>query len=189
LEGGHAQVIPALQKLDSQITVTGSSEQCSLLLNRFTDNSRLRFVQAKMLNLPFENGSFEAVICLRQISHISDWKKLVAELCRISSGKVIIDYPPLCSFNFFYSLLFPLKKLFEKNTREFLVFTREQINAEFLRHGFKPGRVSPQFLLPMVVYRGLKNRKIAAALEKVFSSLRLTAAFGSPVIAEFTKLN
>ena len=187
--GGHAQLVNYLLSLNARITVTGSNSQCAGQLDDYLKNRQCLFVQANMLALPFPDKSFDAVICLRQISHISDWQKLIQELTRIAGNKVIIDFPPLLSFNIFYRLLFPIKRLFEKNTREFLIFSKQQIVEEFRIRGFILTAYKPQFLMPMVFYRMIKNRRISDRLEKLFRTCRLTAIFGSPVIAEFSRIN
>jgi len=55
-----------------------------------------RFVLGDILRLPFADNSFPFVYCKDVLNHLEDWKKGFAELHRVSSGYVLV--------NFFYGL-------------------------------------------------------------------------------------
>ena len=57
-----------------------------------------RFPQAEVLSgsvyeLPFEDASFELVLCLEVLEHLRDPGAAVAELARVSSGAVVVSVP------------------------------------------------------------------------------------------------
>ena len=37
--------------------------------------------------------SFDAAVCLRVLMHATDWRRCVAELCRVSRWRVVVDFP------------------------------------------------------------------------------------------------
>jgi hypothetical protein len=106
----------------------------------------------------------------------------ISELCRVAKHAVIVDYPDIRSFNIFYDMLFSMKKKFEKNTRTYRNFSRKEIIKEFRKNNFGNIIIKPEFFLPMVVHRAVKNVSFLKGAEKLFSILGLTKLFGSPVI-------
>jgi SAM-dependent methyltransferase len=52
-----------------------------------------RFDTADLLSLPFEDDSFDLVLCLEVLEHIPDPRPALAELARVSSGELILSVP------------------------------------------------------------------------------------------------
>jgi SAM-dependent methyltransferase len=185
--GGHGQLTAALSSAGYEVTVQGSAESCKGRIAGHLSGGRCRFVTSDILNLPFEDRSFDAVVSIRLLPHVNRWPALIAELCRVSRRSVIVDYPTRRSINVLTPLLFGAKKRFEKNTRAYLLFDERDVDAQFERHGFSPSGRAPQFFLPMVVHRMLGVPAVSAFLELPFESSGLTALFGSPVIRRFER--
>ena len=84
-----------------------------------------------------------------------------------------------------------MKKKFEKNTRTYRNFSRKEIIEEFRKNNFGNLTIKPEFFLPMVVHRAIKNVPFLKSVEKLFSLFGLTKLFGSPVVlrAETNELN
>ena len=57
--------------------------------------SRSRGRRARASNFPI--ASFDAVVCLRVLMHTPDWRRSLAELCRVARDRVVFDYPALSS--------------------------------------------------------------------------------------------
>ena len=53
----------------------------------------IEFVSAKIESLPFPDNSFDTVICTHVVEHVLEPKRAIAELRRISRGRVIIVVP------------------------------------------------------------------------------------------------
>ena len=47
--------------------------------------------------VPAADRSFDAAVCLRVLMHAIDWKTCVAELCRVSRWRIVVDFPALGS--------------------------------------------------------------------------------------------
>ena len=180
--GGHAQLAGPIAGLDCAVTVVGSDESCATRLN----GDDVTFAIGNMLDLPFAERSFDTLVSVRLISHIENWPRLVAELCRVADKSIIIDYPTWRSINALSLLTFPLKKAIEKNTRTYTTFWDGAIRRTFAQHGFRAVATRNQFVMPMALHRASKG-----ALKPVEEGLRATGVtrlIGNPVIIRFDRV-
>jgi SAM-dependent methyltransferase len=180
--GGHAQLAGPLFEKGFEVTVAGSEDACRARLDRLLPPGSFEFRASDLLKLPFPDRSFDVVTAFRLLTHVQQWKELVAELCRVADRAVVVEYPDVRSWNVLYTLLFPWKKRIEGNTRTFLRFKPREVAAELARHGFGRPAIRRQFFVPMVVHRALSRRGISRGLESMSGFLGLTRAFGSPVV-------
>ena len=180
--GGHGQLVDLLAEGGWRVTVHGSSDECETNLRHVHGKRSGQFLKGNLLELPLPDRSFDLVIAVRLISHVEDWPRLVAELCRVASRTVVIDYPTKTALNALTPLLFGLKKSIEKNTRTYTSFTRRQLCDAFAEHGFLFCRESKQFALPMGLHRAAGGAAPLRWAEAVFRSTGVTAAGGSPGI-------
>jgi hypothetical protein len=187
LGGGHAQLAGSLVENGCELTVVGSDPVCRSRLDRILSEARFRFQVCNLLELPYPDRSFDAVLAFRLLPHVTRWQDLIGEMCRVAREAVVVDYPDLRSFNAIQRFLFSWKKALEKNTRPFTCFTRRQVEREFRRHGFgRPAR-RPQFFFPMVIHRVLNRAVFSRGIEAASRGLRLTHLFGSPVILRMVR--
>jgi len=180
--GGHAQIAVPLVENGYRVTIAASSPQCRKLPDLQLKQDEYNFSVCDLLDLPFEDGSFDIVLSFRLLTHEPNWSYQIDELCRVARLAVVVDYPDKRSFNTFYTLLFSLKKKIEVNTRPFMTFNRSQIAKQFAKNGFATFISKPEFFLPMVVHRIINNSRISSAIEKMCKWLGLHFMFGSPVI-------
>lgn len=182
LGGGHAQLTGPLCDAGYRVTVYGSAPACAARVRPWLDAGRVRFVSGDLLRTPFPDRAFDAAIGYRLLSHVSDWRALVAELCRVSARAVLVDYPSSRSVNALSGALFGLKRRVEGNTRSFAVLRDAEVRAAFAAAGFAARSRRPQFLLPMALHRALGRAGPSRALEGAAAALGLTRLLGSPVI-------
>lgn len=185
--GGHGQLAVPLCRKGYPVTVLGSDASCRKRIAEVCDAGQCTFQVGNVVDLPFEDRSFEAVISFRMLTHCSRWPALVAELCRVARTTVIVDYPTSQSLNRVAPLLFGAKKSLEGNTRTWRLFRHREVLDEFSKHGFRRKRSRGQFFLPMVLHRVLKCRTLSATLEAVCRGIGLTRLWGSPVIVEMER--
>lgn len=57
------------------------------------DSAKENFVQADIRQLPFENSSFDTVICTHALEHIREYKQAIDELLRVAAKRLIIVIP------------------------------------------------------------------------------------------------
>ena len=186
--GGHGQLTAPLSEQGFDITVTGSADSCGVALGQRVSRDAFKYLTCDSLSLPFDDKSFDVVLCFRLLPHAERWKELIAELCRVANNFVIIDYADRRSSNYFYQQFFGMKQKFEGNTRPFSLFSRAQISEEFAKNGFSAPRFKAEFLMPMVIHRKLKCRAFSNVIETMFRWTGLTYLFGSPVIVRSDRL-
>ncbi|MBR0057016.1 MAG: class I SAM-dependent methyltransferase, partial [Kiritimatiellae bacterium] len=133
--GGHGQLAHPLADDGWDVTVTGSARSCEHRIRDLTSSGRAKFAVCDSLALPFPDGSFDAVVCFRLLTHCDRWESLVRELCRVSRGPVICDYPTSQSVNAIAPMLFAAKKRIEKNTRHWRLFRHAEVDAAFAAAG------------------------------------------------------
>ena len=185
--GGHGQLTIPMCRENFRVTVLSSSQACRKRIAQVVDNGQCTFLVGNVIDLPFPDNSFDSVICFRLVTHCVKWQKLISELCRVARHSVIVDYPTSQSFNKIAPWLFKAKKKVEGDTRKWALFRHNDINREFIKHGFILNNRNGQFFLPMVLHRALKCRTLSAAIEGIFRRLGISKRWGSPVIIEMVR--
>lgn len=181
--GGHGQLAHPLADDGWKVTVIGSAKSCEHRVSDLTASGRATFTVGNVVELPFPDNSFDAVICFRLLTHCDRWETLVKELCRVSRGPVIVDYPTSQSVNSIAPMFFAAKKKLEKNTRHWRLFRHSEVDAAFAGASARIVARRKQFALPMALHRALKCAPLSAVLEACCRVAGLTALFGSPVVA------
>lgn len=185
--GGHGQLAHPLVRDGYQVEVLSSAESCRHRIGGLVESGKCGFKVGNVIELPYPDKSFDAVVAVRMLTHCAQWEKLVAEMCRVSKGVVVADYPTSQSLNAGAPALFNAKKKYEKNTREWRLFQHSEVDAAFEAAGYvRTGRFV-QFLLPMVVHRALKCKPLSAFMEGVFRAICFTRLWGSPVIVRMER--
>lgn len=179
--GGHAQLANPLSKAGYNVTVVGSDEACKARLA-----PSVQFIKGDLINLPFPDASFDTVLSFRFISHCNAWEQHLKELARVARKQVIIEYPVWVSLNALTPILFSLKKKIEKNTRTYRLFYHSEIQRTLRKAGFKESKREGQYVLPMALYRGIRNAALSDKIESALHAVGL-GVIGSPVIAVWEK--
>lgn len=185
--GGHGQLAFPLSGGGYDVQVIGSAPSCRHRIAPLVDAGTCGFEVGNVIELPYPDRSFDAVVSVRMLTHCGAWEKLVSEMCRVSRGPVITDYPTGQSLNAAAPALFNAKKKFEKNTRTWRLFRHAEVASAFHAAGFSETGRYAQFFLPMVIHRALKCRPVSAFLEGVCRGLGLTRLWGTPVIVRMER--
>ncbi|MDD2237328.1 MAG: methyltransferase domain-containing protein [Kiritimatiellae bacterium] len=180
--GGHGQLAQPLLEAGYEVTVLGSDASCSRRIAPLIASGALNFQTGHVVELPFEDGSFDAAISFRLLPHCERWETLIGELCRVARKTVVVDYPTSQSFNALGPLFFGAKKKLEGNTRTWRDFRHEEVRHAFESQGFRVVARRGQFFFPMALHRMLKSPALSRCLEAVASFLTLRSSLGSPVI-------
>ena len=183
--GGHGQLSIPLCRDGYSVTVLSSEESCRHRIETIINEGKCTFEVGNIIELPYEDNSFESVICFRLLTHCEQWPKLIEELCRVSAGPVIVDYPTSQSLNKIAPMLFKAKKKLEGDTRNWKLFKHAEVIDEFKKNGYIVKRKKAQFFLPMVLHRAFKLPILSTVLEKICRILGLTYFWGSPMIVRF----
>ena len=185
--GGHGQLARPLAEAGYKVTVIGSAPSCRHRIRDLVEAGKVGFETGNVVALPHGDKSFDAVVAVRMLTHCSVWPTLAREMCRVSRGPVITDYPTSQSLNAIAPALFKAKKKFEKNTRTWTLFKHREVREAFSACGYAmTGRVG-QFFLPMVVHRALKCKPLSALLEGICRLLGLSRLWGTPVVGRWDR--
>ena len=86
--------------------VDASEEMLAIARQRAAEQSltTIRFQRGDAHALDFADRSFDAVVSFRVLMHTPQWKRCVAELCRVAERLVIVDYPSAMSVALLESL-------------------------------------------------------------------------------------
>ncbi len=187
--GGHAQCLTPLLEHGFNPHLYASSSDALGIASSLVSLNRIHVQLGSLENIDLKDRQYQCVVSLRILSHMRDWQRFIAELCRVSSQDVIIDYATYRSFNLLGGALFMLKKLVEGNTRHFLTFWDSQIDDEFAKHGFKRTGDIRLLFFPLGLHRALKNVRLSSKFELLADLASLRNSFGSPVIARFERVS
>lgn len=187
--GGHGQLAGPIAGLGCNVTVAGSDESCAERVRSGPHGDNIGFVTANLLDMPFRDREFDTVVSVRLISHITDWPRLVAELCRVADRAVIIDYPTFASINALSLLTFPIKRMIERNTRTYTTFWNGEIKRAFAAHGFRSTDYLPQFVIPMGLHRAFGKTPMVRGVEEGLRKTGLTRLVGNPVLMRLERVS
>lgn len=188
--GGHGQLVEPLIRNGYKVSVLGSSEVCKSRINRFIEVSLCKFKTGDILNIPYDDRSFDIVISFRQLPHVRNWQRFISELSRVARKAVIVDYPSLRSLNYINHIFpssFKVKKGLESDSRQFTLFKESELIRTFRENDFLYSEKYPQLLLPMFFHRKLKSHAISISLERIFRIIGITDILGSPVILKMVR--
>jgi 2-polyprenyl-3-methyl-5-hydroxy-6-metoxy-1,4-benzoquinol methylase len=184
--GGHGQLVGPLLAQGCKVSVAGSNAQCAERV-RLKYGEVVPFYEGNLVDMPIVDRAFDTVVSVRLISHMENWRGLVAEMCRIADKAIILDYPTYASLNLLSLATFPLKKMIEKNTRTYRTFWDREIRESFARHGFVPSREFRQFALPMALHRLCAKSGVIRTVEEGMRKVRATSMIGNPVLIRFDR--
>ena len=123
--GGHGQLARPLCSQGYNVTVLGSTPACAHRIEELVKSGACAFTTGNVIELPFDENSFEVVLCVRLLTHCTAWPTIIKELCRVARDGVIVDYPTSQSLNAIAPMLFGAKKRIEKDTRTWTLFRHE----------------------------------------------------------------
>ena len=185
--GGHGQLTDGLVRSGCRLTVLGSSEECRARIQPYVEAGRADFKVGNILDMPYPDQAFDVVVSYRLLPHVTRWQEFLAELARVAKKAVVVDYPEVRSINYAAPYLFRFKKQLEGNAREFTCFRERELLRILNELGFRAAARFPQFFVPMVLHRKLKQPGLSAAAERFFRLTGLTGLFGSPVILKVVR--
>ncbi|MGK7866475.1 class I SAM-dependent methyltransferase [Falsiroseomonas sp. E2-1-a20] len=185
--GGHLQTVAPLARHGCEVTIFGSDTRCGERWNAGPLANQVRFEAGDLLEMPFGDGHFDAVVSIRLMAHMQDWRGLVREMCRVARQSVVIDYPTFASLNALSLVAFPLKRAVEHHTRTYRTFRDSEVREAFAANGFAVVATYKQFVLPMVAHRVLGRLGVLRWTERMLRAIGATQVVGNPVLIRFDR--
>jgi hypothetical protein len=113
--------------------------------------------------------------------HTPDWKRSFAELCRVSSRHVVLDFPAALSVAALQAGTRRIIKPFSPKTEAYRVFSMARIAAAIEANGFRLVAEHRQFVLPIALHKRLASRAWTERVEGALARAGLLRLAGSPV--------
>ncbi len=142
---------------------------------------RAEFVSGDAHALPLADRSVDAAVCLRVIMHTPDWRRCVAEVCRISRWRVVIDFPALGSAAALESGARRVAHVLGSRTEAYRVIAERAVSRALAEHSFKVVAVHRQFVLPIALHKAIGSLGFTRSAERTMAAVGLRRLFGSPV--------
>jgi len=158
-----------------------STSMMSLLARRHGPQASGRLLVADALDIPLSDRSFDGVVSSRVLMHLMNWRRGVAELCRVARREVILDFPPLSGFTALMPVFHALRA-FCGYGRPYKVISLNSVTRELRRHGFRVVEVRRLFFLPIALHRAMDSPCVSRRIEGLLAKVGLTRAFGGPVV-------
>ena len=181
--------IPLSLQYENVLALDFSPEMIKVaIINAKKRGIELKTIVCDSQRLCFNDKTFDCVVSSRMLMHLTDWRKGIAELCRVSKTVVILDFPPLLSFGSFDSLLKQFIQLFISHTQTCKTFLVDSIVEEFQKNHFKVVLKKRQFFLPYSFHRRLNQPRLSVIIEKFFDTIGFIKLMGSPVIVKAIRI-
>ncbi len=180
---GTGRAALALARRGGRVTgVDASAEMLAVAAARAaSEGLAVTFQQGDAHALAFSDRAFDAVVCLRVLMHAPDWRRALAELCRVAAAQVVFDYPALASVAAIQAGGRRVAARRGRRVEAYRVFTARALAAELGRHGFRVVRAHRQFVLPIALHKLVGSPGFTRATEGALAALGLRWLLGSPV--------
>ena len=178
---GRAAILMA--RGGARVTAVDASEQMLEVARERADEERLkiRFVRGDAHALQFPDREFDVGICLRVLMHAPDWRRCLAELCRVSQRLVIFDYPAALSVALVESVSRRVVHTLGARTEAYRVFSDRAIRDALEPLQFQVRSVHRQFVMPIQFHRAIGSRRFTIWSEGLLDRVGLLKRLGSPV--------
>ncbi len=162
--------------------VDASAEMLAVAERRAREaNTHIAFARGDAHHLEFPDRAFDAVVCLRVLMHTPDWRTSLRELCRVSSGRVVVDYPSLWSAAALQAATRHVAHTFNRSVEAYRVFSPGSIAGALQAEGFRVTGQHRQFVLPIALHKSINSEAWTRGVEGVMARTGLLRLFGSPV--------
>ena len=131
--------------------------------------------------VPLADGGVDAAVCLRVLMHAIDWRRCVAELCRISKWRVVFDFPSASSAAALESAVRRARLRRGHRVEAYRVFSEREITRALLDNGFRVVGIRRQFVLPIALHKRVGHFGLTRQLERGLETIGALRLFGSPV--------
>ncbi len=180
---GTGRAAIALAQRGALVTgLDASAEMLAVARRRALEaDQAVTFLQGDAHALEIPDQSFDSVVCLRVLMHTPDWRRSLAELCRVARRRVVLDYPARSSAAAVQSVSRRIAHSLGARVEAYRVFSHREIADTLAANGFRVADTHKQFVLPIAFHKLLGSAGATARIERVLEGAGLRGAFGSPV--------
>jgi SAM-dependent methyltransferase len=180
---GTGRAAIALARRGAIVTgVDASAEMLDVARRRARDAGvDVTFTRGDAHRLAFPDCSFDAVVCLRVLMHTPDWRRSLAELCRVAADRVVFDYPARWSTAAVQAAARRVAHRFDGRVEAYRVFSAREVARALQHGGFEPAGEHRQFVLPIALHKRIGSESWTRRIEGWLADAGLMRRFGSPV--------
>lgn len=180
---GTGRAALALAKRGALVTgVDASREMLSVARARAADAGlSIDFAEGDAHALAFPDRAFDAVVCLRMLMHVPEWRTALSELCRVTGHRLVFDYPALGSAAALHVMGRRAAVALGRKVEAYRVFRSGDIARELDRHGFRINATHKQFVLPIALHKAIGSSGFTRNVESLLAGAGMLRLAGSPV--------
>ncbi len=180
---GTGRAAIALAKRGAVVTAVDASPEMLGVARRRAEEAgvEVSFANGDAHGLGFPDRAFDAVVCLRVLMHTPDWRRSLAELCRVARDRVVFDYPALASAAALQSAGRRAALALGARVEAYRVFSDRSVRAALAANGFRVTREHRQFVLPIALHKRVGSARFTTGIENVLAAVGLRRLLGSPV--------
>lgn len=180
---GTGKLSVVLLQLSKQVVALDASPQMlGIAVKKARSRGyRLETVVGDAEILAFEDEMFDCVVSSRLMMHLTQWRRAVAEFCRVARNTVVLDFPPILSSGGIGALSHRVIRLWSPSIQAYRVYSIRSIAREFHSNGFLVTDVRRQYCLPVTIHRLLNQASVSNRIEGLCSAVGLTRLVGAPV--------
>ena len=180
---GTGRAAIALARRGATVTGLDASAEMLAVARRSAERAAVNvaFEQGDAHGLLHADRSFDAVLCLRVLMHTPDWRRSLAELCRVANTRVILDYPALLSAAALQAGARRIASAVGARMEAYRVFPDRAIRSALRGVGFRVIAEHRQFVLPIALHKRLGSVTVTKRVESTLARAGLRRLFGSPV--------
>jgi len=153
LGAGTGRMTIPLLDAGAKVTACDASSQMLEVLKQKTSNADLTVSVADAHQLEFPDQTFDCSLSFRMLLHVIEWKKALAELCRISKDWLVFDFPPRHGFLLLTPIRHRIHKMVKGSVQAYRTLPLREVKEEIGKNGFQIVKEDPGFFLPLVIYR------------------------------------
>lgn len=131
--------------------------------------------------LAFPDRAFDAVVSLRVLMHTPGWQRCIAEFCRVSRWRVVVDFPAALSFAAVESGARRVRLRLGGRVEAYRVLSESDVRRAFAMHGFKVVNLERQFVLPIALHKAIGSLRFTKSSEQLLAAAGFLRLLGSPV--------
>jgi SAM-dependent methyltransferase len=180
---GTGRAALALAKRGARVTgVDASREMLTVARTRAADAGLIiEFAEGDAHALIYPDRSFDAVVCLRMLMHVPDWRTALSELCRVCRHRIVFDYPAIGSVATVQAVWRSAALKMGRRVEAYRVFRSGDVARELRRHGFRITATHKQFVLPIALHKSIGSAGFTRSLEGMLAGAGMLRLAGSPV--------
>ena len=180
---GTGRAALALAKMGADVVgVDASAEMLAVAGRRAAEQGlAVTFKRGDAHALPLADRSVDAAVCLRVLMHTPDWRRCLAELCRVSRSRLVFDFPAAVSAAAVQAGMRRAAHALGMKTEPYRVMRPRAVRRELQRHGWRVRSEHRQFVLPIAFHKAVGSTRVTQGIERALAATGALRAFGSPV--------